>query len=181
MHKPLFLVLIATVIAAWFTPDQESGSIELSAHAKHANTTTPTTAQVAVRSTQMPDKPVTNASVLQIRRRDGHEMDQASSGLFTPTNRETAMFPPPIETESLHEILEAEAQASPAPTPVVLGRYEDENHSYVLLQYMDESLAVSEGDVIADTFRVEKLEGDTLTLLYLPQNTMQTLDTGQHQ
>ncbi|MCL2876050.1 MAG: hypothetical protein FWF12_07130 [Betaproteobacteria bacterium] len=176
MRKPLSLALIATVIAAWFAPDKESGNIELSAHAKRLDTA------AAGRPAQTPeaaarDMPIATTGVLQIRKRDDREMDQVNSGLFAPMNWvETP--PPPIETEPSQEILEAEAQVSSVPPPAVLGRYEDESRSYVFLEYMGESLAVSEGDVIADTFRVEKLEGDTLTLLYLRQNTLQTLEMG---
>ena len=183
MRKLLLLTLGVTVMAAWFAPDRESDGIELSAHAKRAEAARP-----VVRPAQTPEaapreKPIATAGVLQIRKRDDNEMDQAGSGLFTPTSWEMTSETSAVEPEPLSDIPEADTQAGLVPPPfVVLGRYEDENRSVVFLQYMDESLAVSEGDIIADnTFRVEKLEGDTLTLLNLPLNTIQTLDMGEVQ
>ena len=163
LRKPLLLALAVTVILVWFAPDRESGNIELSAHAKRANDAQPVDRPAQTPETATREKPAASAGVLQIRKRDDNEMDRAGSGLFIPTNWGSLA----AETEM--------PDLSPPPF-VVLGRYEDENRLYAFLQYMNETLAVSAGDVIADTYRVEKLEGDTLSLLYLPLNTVQTLD-----
>jgi hypothetical protein len=42
----------------------------------------------------------------------------------------------------------------------------------------DQNLAVRVGDTIAEQYRVERLEGQTLTLRYLPLDVLQTLDVG---
>jgi len=182
MRKPLLLALIVTVMATWFAPDQESGSIELSARAKRADAAQPVDRFAQTPEAPPREKPIATAGVLQIRKRDDNEMDQAGSGLFTSTSWEMTAKNPAIETEPPPEIPEEDTQTSLAPPPfVVLGRYEDEDCSVVFLQYMNETLAVPVGEVIADTFRVEKLEDDTLTLLNLPLNTIQTLDMGKVQ
>jgi len=182
MRKPILLALVATMIMAWFAPSRESDSIEPSAHAKRANGVQPIDRSAQTPEAASREKTAAGTSVLQIRRRGDNEMDQAGSGLFAPVNWETAPGNLAAETETVDEIPEENTQANLAPPPfVVLGRYEDENRSYVFLQYMDETLAVSAGDIIADTYRVEKLENDTLTLLYLPLKTVQTLNMDKPQ
>lgn len=77
--------------------------------------------------------------------------------------------------------------AKPAPPPppaappvpfTFLGRYEDEGARIIMLVKGDRIYTVSEGDVIDQTYRVERLAGGKLELIYLPLNTKQTINAG---
>ena len=85
----------------------------------------------------------------------------------------------------------AHASAPPVPTvtqPVplqapalpfrVLGRYDDGGRMAVFLQQDDRNFVVHVGDVLDERYKVERLDGATLTLRYLPLNQLQSLDVG---
>jgi hypothetical protein len=74
-------------------------------------------------------------------------------------------MPPPLPT------------APPMPFSF-LGRYEDEETRVILLVRNERIYTVSEGEVIDNTYRVERLAGGQLELIYLPLNIKQTINTG---
>lgn len=59
-----------------------------------------------------------------------------------------------------------------------LGRYVEDASLIILLVRGDRIYTVSEGEVIDNTYRVERLSGGQLELTYLPLNIRQTLDAG---
>lgn len=79
------------------------------------------------------------------------------------------------------------AKPPPPPRPTApalpftyLGRLEEEaSRSIVYLVKADRVYAVSEGDVLDGTYRVEAIAPHQVTLLYLPLQVRQTLATGE--
>lgn len=76
-------------------------------------------------------------------------------------------------------------QARPAPVPTApplpftyLGRFQDAASTVIFLVRGDRLLAVSEGDVIEGTYRIDGIAGATLGFTYLPLNIKQTLSIG---
>lgn len=79
------------------------------------------------------------------------------------------------------------AKPEPPPKPTApplpfafLGRYEDPARTsvVVMLSKGDRLYTVSEGDVIDDTYRVDRITDKTVELTYLPLQTKQSLQTG---
>lgn len=60
-----------------------------------------------------------------------------------------------------------------------LGRYEEDGTLIILLLKGERMYTVSEGEVIENTYRVERLTGGRLELTYLPLNIKQTISTGE--
>lgn len=60
-----------------------------------------------------------------------------------------------------------------------MGRYEEGGTLIILLVRGDRIYTVSEGEVIDNTYRVERLSGGQLELTYLPLNIRQTLSAGE--
>jgi hypothetical protein len=60
-----------------------------------------------------------------------------------------------------------------------LGRYEDAGRLTILLVRGDRVYTVSEGEVIENTYRVERLTRSGLEMIYLPLGIKQTLGTGE--
>lgn len=77
------------------------------------------------------------------------------------------------------------AQAPPAPpsAPAMpfsfLGRYVEDGALVILLVKGDRIYTVAEGEVIENTYRVERLTNGALEMTYLPLNTRQTLQAGE--
>ena len=76
----------------------------------------------------------------------------------------------------------------PAPPPVptapplpftYLGRYEDAPTQLTILLKGERMYTVSEGEIIEDTYRVERVTPAAIELVYLPLNIRQTLSTGE--
>ncbi len=59
-----------------------------------------------------------------------------------------------------------------------MGRYEEGGVRIILLVKGDRIYTVSEGDVIDNTYRVERLAGGQLELTYLPLDIKQTISAG---
>ena len=62
-----------------------------------------------------------------------------------------------------------------------MGRMVEAERLTVFLVKGERVYLASEGDVIDDTYKLEKVEPGQLTLLYLPLNTVQTLAVGETQ
>ncbi len=59
-----------------------------------------------------------------------------------------------------------------------MGRYEEGTTRIIMLVKGDRIYTVSEGDVIDNTYRVERLTGGQLELTYLPLNIKQSISAG---
>ncbi|WP_349573222.1 hypothetical protein [Azotobacter salinestris] len=68
-------------------------------------------------------------------------------------------------------------EAPPLPFEFI-GRLDDSVHLRAFLLRDDRVHTVQAGDVIDGTYRVEKIAGDELTLVYLPLNQTQSLSVG---
>jgi hypothetical protein len=60
-----------------------------------------------------------------------------------------------------------------------LGRYGDSASRIIILSKGDRVYTVTEGDIIENTYRVEKLTAGQVNLTYLPLNIEQSLRTGE--
>jgi hypothetical protein len=173
----LVLALIATLVATWFAPGETDDGIELSARVE-----TVSSAAVERRQSQESSrsKRGENIEVLQIDPR-GEAGDEGAL-LFAPISwAPPKMEAAPIETITVPVVEPVEAPRAPPLPFQVLGRYVDGERALVFLQHMDQNLAVAVGDTIGDTYQVERLEGNTLVLRYLPLDELQTLEVGRIQ
>ncbi|SEL57613.1 hypothetical protein SAMN05216359_111111 [Roseateles sp. YR242] len=191
------LALAGTLVAAYFAPEPQAEGLALSDKAKASAERNRSGAERSVaapagRSAEgaaamrVDAQPVgrENASegqvqVLALRSRDGKDAADGDSdaGWFGLA----AARPRPVVVQA--PVSAQEGTAAPEPTAPALpfrpfGRYLDGGEDVVFLLMNDQNLAVRVGDTIAQQYRVERLEGNTLTLRYLPLDVLQTLDLG---
>jgi hypothetical protein len=110
----------------------------------------------------------------KMQRRDGpSDPDKVAISTFGAMTWRVAPPPPP------------KPAARPAPPPsappmpfTFLGRYEDGGTRTILLVKGERIYTVAEGDVIDQTYRVERLAGGQLELTYLPLDIKQTINAG---
>lgn len=111
----------------------------------------------------------------RLQRRDAHtDSEKLAGNTFGAMTWHVPPPPPPPKPI-----------AKPAPPPsappmpfTFLGRYEDEGVRIIMLVKGDRVYTVSEGDVIDQTYRVERLAGGQLELTYLPLAIKQTINAG---
>ena len=88
------------------------------------------------------------------------------------------MPPPPPPPKPAFKPLPPPPPTAPPMPFAFMGRYEDGGVRIILLVKDDRIYTVSEGDVIDNTYRVERLAGGQLELTYLPLNIKQTISAG---
>ncbi|MDD2742185.1 MAG: hypothetical protein PHV02_07920 [Rhodocyclaceae bacterium] len=173
--------LLLTVLAAWFAPPlEDDNGLMLS---ERAQNTQPVNAGAGMpKISTPPASHLTLAPALDVlgihpRTMDA-ETDAAGGRLFASSQWATTTKPVAVNTE-------VEPPPSPPLAPPLpfrfLGRYKDAGQSVVFLQYNDQSLVVRQGDTLGEQYKVEKLDGTTLSLRYLPLNQIQSLDVGSSQ
>ena len=116
---------------------------------------------------------VLSVEMERLREPAGEAPADPSADAFRPTSWYVPPPPPPPPPP----------KPPPAPTApplpfTFMGRYEDGAKKVILLVKGDRIYTVSEGEVIDNTYRVERFTGGGLDLTYLPLNIKQTLATG---
>lgn len=82
--------------------------------------------------------------------------------------------PPPPPPQPVPE----EAPVAPPVPFTYFGRYEDPPKRIVMLARNEEVFTVSEGDVIDDTYRIERIADGMVAIVYLPLGANQTISMG---
>ncbi|MDB5912851.1 MAG: prolin-rich transrane protein, partial [Ramlibacter sp.] len=103
-------------------------------------------------------------------------IEEAASHSFAAMSWHVAPPPPPPAPA-----VKPEPPPPPTAPPMpftYMGRYEDGAEKVILLVRGDRVYTVSVGEVIEDTYRIERLGERQLELTYLPLGTLQTISTG---
>lgn len=169
----LGIALPATLLAAYFAPPLDGDEIALSERSR-ATTPRPASEIGSTAPSATAAKPV---EVLNIRAKEVVEEDDAAEGVFATTQ----WTPPAPKVTAKPVATQEEAPPPPQAPPLpfrVLGRYVKDGQVVVFLQHNDQNLVVRVGDTIAEHYKVERLNGGTLTLRYTPLNQEQTLEIG---
>lgn len=178
-RRLLGLVLLATLIAAWFAPPvAEHDDLGLSARvqSKTAQTNRSVQPQIPQVSSSFQGVSHEEFSVLKIRARGPEDERDEEDGLFTSTR-----WTRPVQEAEIplaQQIVEAPPPQAP-PLPFhFLGRHEEAGQTTIFLQHNEQNLVVQVGDTLAGQYKVESLKGTTLSLIYLPLNQLQNLEVG---
>lgn len=154
-------VLVATLGAAWYAPEEEVVSAAV-APARGAGTI----ARAPMASF---------VDVLPIRARSGDDGVEAS--LFASTEWGGAPVAAPVAAAP---VVAAPVEATAPPLPFrVMGSFQQAGQTVVFLQQNDLNHAVRSGDTIGETYKVEAIDGAVMTLRYLPLDQVQTLELGR--
>jgi hypothetical protein len=131
-----------------------------------------------------PERPVPMGSASGVMRpaqllRPVRSMSADASNIFKPTSWYLAPpappAPPPMPPSPPAQPATPTAPALPF---VFLGQITQDQKVQVILARNDRVVTVAVGDPIDKTYRLESLNGGTLTFIYLPLDTRQTLATG---
>jgi hypothetical protein len=182
----LLLILLATLAAAWWAPDpgRDESVVEATQRVALAKSAVDARMRMPVSSAS---SHLSEPEVLQIRPRSDGEAADAWAALFAmpPAPIPSAPPPPPkivaqpvMPAPPVAPVVTIEAPPPPALPFKVLGRYQDAKQTAVFLQDADQSWVAHVGDTIAQDYKVEAIEGQTLRLRHVPSNAVQTLDLG---
>jgi len=169
-HLLLGLALVATLAAAYFSPDPAAdGGVMLAERPARDTVQVPAPVRPA-------GKGGAAAEVLEIRARDGDADDRAEA-LFAPGAWQVDA--PVAKAEPVAPVIQGPAAPQVPPLPFrAIGRYEEDGTTVFFLQHNERGIVVRVGDTIAEQYKVESVQGNLLTLTHLPTNQTQTLDVG---
>jgi hypothetical protein len=137
------------------------------------------------RAGELPQRPATRSpqSLPRIELERLNRPDGEAASAATESNAFSAISwyvpPPPPPPPPPPKPVPPPPPAAPPLMFSYFGRYEADGIRVILLLKGDRIYTVAEGEVIENTYRVERLAGGRLELTYLPLNIKQTLSTGE--
>lgn len=175
MNRRLILgvLLIGTLVAAWFAPPVEGDGVQVVQRA--GKTAGVAAVPASVQSSGAGRSFAGETDVLSIHERRAGGADEGEN-LFVSMRWE-----PEEDVPEAGEALEEQADFPPQAPPLpfrVLGRYDESGTAVVFLEHQEQSLLARVGETLINDYRVESIEGASLVLRYLPLDQLQTLEIG---
>lgn len=167
----------ATLLAAWFAPEQDGGVVgpasattrEAPAPAGSAPPDTPPMEVAAVEAAP------SSAIDLQIHARvaDDELGNVFAKQSWAPQSPLKVMAEPAAETR------QAATPSGAPPLPFqFMGRFTDDGKTAYFLQIDGQNVVARPGEKINDSYLLDSVSGDTMNFIYLPLNQKQTLVVG---
>ena len=167
---------VATLLAAWFAPEQDGGVVGPAAA---------TTREVPVAvTTPQPDAPPAEISAmntppsgidLQIHARVA---DDEPGNVFAKQSW-APQSPLKVMTEQTAPARQAGTPSGPPPPPFqFMGRFTDDGKTAYFLQIDGQNVVARPGEKINDSYLLDSVSGDTMNFIYLPLNQKQSLVVG---
>jgi len=168
----------ATLIAAWFAPDQDGGVVGPAAATTREADPAPATPVVAPVAIAAAAPPPANADGidLQIHPRVA---DDEMGNVFAKQS-----WAPEAPKKVMQEQAPQVAQQTGAPSgpPALpfqfLGRFTDEGKTAYFLQIDGQNVVARPGEKVNDSYLLDSVNGNTMNFVYLPLNQKQTLVVG---
>lgn len=170
----------ATLLAAWFAPDQEGGVVGPAA-------ATTREAPTSAGEPAPPAPPVASAAPateqvtaeLQIHPRVA---DEDLGNVFAKQSWQPAAAAPLKVMAQQTAAAEVQRAAGPAGAPPLpfqfLGRFTDEGKTAYFLQIDGRNIVARAGEKVDDNYQLDSVSGDTMNFIYLPLNQKQSLVVG---
>ena len=173
----------ATLLAAWFAPDQDGGVVGPAAAttrdaAVPAARTAPAAADYPADSNGgTPEAPAAVTAELQIHPRVA---DDDLGNVFAKQSWQPAAAAPlKVLPQAPVEAAQPVVPAGAPPLPFqFLGRFTDEGKTAYFLQIDGRNIVARAGEKIDDNYQLDSVSGDTMNFIYLPLNQKQSLVVG---
>ena len=166
----------ATLLAAWFAPDQDGGVVGPAAATTRDETPAaaipaPPPADVVMEARQPPAPGID----LQIHPRIA---DDEMGNVFAKQSW-APQAPLKVMAEQGRQVQQAVVPSGPPALPFqFLGRFTDDGKTAYFLQIDGQNVVAHSGEKINDNYLLESVSGDTMNFIYLPLNQKQTLVVG---
>jgi len=171
----LWLAFGATLVAAWFAP--ENDELILSERSKNSEKF-PVVAAGTTLEKGVGQKKDAAAKVLRIKKRKAQD-DEAVSLFALPDWQQQPKSARMSEAEQ--EAMEKTPPPPPTAPPLpfkVMGRFIEDGKITVFLLHSERTLIAREGEILASSYKVERIDDDAVHLRYLPLDIPQVLETG---
>jgi hypothetical protein len=174
----LFAALAATLLAAWFAPEDEGDVIAPASARTSAPRATP--AAVPVAAQVAPPLPA-DAGLTIVPRVPDDEMGNlfGSQQWQNPSPLKPKEARQPVVSASARKAAATAAAASAPELPIrFLGRFIEDGKVAFFLQVGDSNVIARIGDKVGDHYRLDSAGAEGLTFTYMPLNQKQVLAAG---
>ncbi|MQA40511.1 hypothetical protein [Rugamonas aquatica] len=171
----------ATLIAAWFAPDQDGGVVGPAAATTREADPVPATPAPQVAAPAAPIAmvaPPANADGidLQIHPRVA---DDEMGNVFAKQSWAPEAPKKVMQEQAPQVAQQASAPSGPPALPFqFLGRFTDEGKTAYFLQIDGQNVVARPGEKVNDSYLLDSVSGNTMNFVYLPLNQKQTLVVG---
>ncbi|MYM96322.1 hypothetical protein GTP90_20865 [Rugamonas sp. FT81W] len=174
---------VATLLAAWFAPDQDGGVVgPAAATTREAAPASAAPAQVA------PATPPADTAAATVPGADGIDLqihprvaDDEMGNVFAKQSwaPETPKKIMMDQAQAQQAAQQASAPAGPPALPFqFMGRFTDEGKTAYFLQVDGQNVVAHPGEKVNDSYLLDSVSGNTMNFVYLPLNQKQTLVVG---
>ncbi|OEZ99040.1 hypothetical protein [Duganella sp. HH101] len=172
---------VATLIAAWFAPDQDGGVVGPAAATTReadpapATPAAPVAAPVAIAATSVSTAGADGID-LQIHPRVA---DDEMGNVFAKQSWAPEAPKKVMQEQAQQVAQQASAPSGPPALPFqFLGRFTDEGKTAYFLQIDGQNVVARPGEKVNDSYLLDSVSGNTMNFVYLPLNQKQTLVVG---
>lgn len=170
---------VATLIAAWFAPDQDGGVVGPAAATTREADPAPATPAPPVAALAVAPPPASADGIdLQIHPRVA---DDEMGNVFAKQSW-APEAPKKVMLEQAQAQQVAQQAGAPSGPPALpfqfLGRYTDEGKTAYFLQIDGQNVVARPGEKVNDSYLLDSVSGNAMNFVYLPLNQKQTLVVG---
>lgn len=165
---------VATLLAAWFAPDQDGGVVGPAA----ATTREAAPAPVAAVAPPAAAAPAADGIDLQIHPRvaDDEMGNVFAKQSWAPETPKKIMMD---QAQAQQTAQQAGAASGPPALPFqFMGRFTDEGKTAYFLQIDGQNVVARPGEKVNDSYLLDSVSDNTMNFIYLPLNQKQTLVVG---
>ncbi|MBV6320198.1 hypothetical protein KVP70_04560 [Duganella sp. HSC-15S17] len=165
---------VATLLAAWFAPDQDGGVVGPAA----ATTREAAPAPAAVVAPPASAAPAADGIDLQIHPRvaDDEMGNVFAKQSWAPETPKKVMMD---QAQAQQTAQQASASSGPPALPFqFMGRFTDEGRTAYFLQIDGQNVVARPGEKVNDSYLLDSVSDNTMNFIYLPLNQKQTLVVG---
>lgn len=172
---------VATLLAAWFAPDQDGGVVGPAAATTREAAPTPAAAAPVVLAAPPADHGAAagaDGGDLQIHPRvaDDDMGNVFAKQSWAPETPKKIMMDQAAAQQSAQQ---ASAPSGPPALPFqFMGRFTDEGKTAYFLQIDGQNVVARPGEKVNDSYLLDSVSGNTMNFIYLPLNQKQTLVVG---
>ncbi|MQA21439.1 hypothetical protein [Rugamonas rivuli] len=176
---------VATLIAAWFAPDQDGGVVGPAAATTREAGPAPATPAAPVAA------PVTIAAAsasASTASADGIDLqihprvaDDEMGNIFAKQSWAPEAPKKVMQEQAQAQQVAQQASAPPGPPALpfqFLGRFTDEGQTAYFLQIDGQNVVARPGEKVNDSYLLDSVSGNAMNFVYLPLNQKQTLVVG---
>ena len=160
------LCLAGTLALAWFAPGEDSVAPNKQGRKAAAQRRVPAGPDAAASSAALAERVQPAYANRPPLPEDIPDLFKSTSWYVPPPPPPTPPPPPPPKP------------VAPALPFVYLGQYVEGNRQVIILARGDRVMTASVGEVIDNTYKLERMTNGQLTFIYLPLSTTQLLSTG---